>query len=308
MKAILRKINTFWKEDFHPYVYGFSLLFIGLAIYFNYHFDFEDSILDSYQVNWWASGLYFLYFFIPYFVVIGLYSLFYPDFCQRANNSFWIKSIFGIALISLKVWFFYHLLLSPDTAGLQERFLYGKISNRIVNLLFYGLGLFGFYYLYEQQNNNLYGLAEKEFNWRPYFYLLVIMVVPIFWASFQPDFLESYPRLHFRYVQKNYWQWFALFEPLYLAEFIGLEWFFRGFLVVGMIQVLGRKAVLPMALLYCVFHFGKPMGECIGSLFGGYILGIIAYSTRSIWGGVVIHMGVALLMDLFAIAAHQWWA
>lgn len=308
MRQIVGQLQLFWKDDFHPVVYGGAFIFISLSIYFNYHFNFEDGILDPYQPHWWASSLYFLYYAFPYFFVVGLYCVAYPSFKNRLNKEFWVKSLFGISLIAIKVWFFYHLLLAPEQASLQQLFLFGKISNRIVNLSFYTLGLFGFYYFFEKQNRNIYGLSERSFNWKPYFYLLACMVLPIVWASFQPDFLQAYPRLHFKYVTKNYWQWFALFEPLYLLEFIGLEWFFRGFLVVGMIQILGKKAVLPMAMLYCVFHFGKPMGECIGSLFGGYILGVISYSTKSVWGGVIIHMGVALLMDLFAIASHQWWA
>ena len=308
MKEIVLRLREFVEEDLHPWVYGCTLLFITAAIALNYQFDFEDSILDSYQMNWWAYGLYLIYFFVPYFFVIACYAVFQPEFKQQLTKAFWVKSIFGIALLALKVWFFYHLLLTPEQGSWQERFLFSKISNRIVNISFYALGILGFYFYFEQHNKNLYGLAEKEFNWKPYIYLLAIMVFPILWASFQADFLEAYPRLQFKYVTENYWQWFAVFEPLYLAEFIGLEWFFRGFLVVGMVQIIGKKAVLPMAVLYCVFHFGKPMGECIGSLFGGYILGAIAYSTRSVWGGIIVHMGIAFLMDLFAIAAHQFWA
>ena len=49
-------------------------------------------------------------------------------------------------------------------------------------------------------------------------------------------------------------------------------------------------------------HFGKPLGECISSVFGGYILGVIALYSRNIWGGVVLHMGVAALMELAAFS------
>jgi len=55
-----------------------------------------------------------------------------------------------------------------------------------------------------------------------------------------------------------------------------------------------------MVAAYAVLHFGKPLGESIGSIFGGYILGIIALYSRNIWGGVFVHGGIALLMEIFA--------
>jgi hypothetical protein len=42
------------------------------------------------------------------------------------------------------------------------------------------------------------------------------------------------------------------------------------------------------------------MHETIGSFFGGFILGTIALHTKSIWGGIIIHVGIALLMELLA--------
>ena len=56
-----------------------------------------------------------------------------------------------------------------------------------------------------------------------------------------------------------------------------------------------------MVVCYASLHFGKPLGETIGSIFGGYILGVLALQTRSIWGGIIVHVGVAWLMDLAAL-------
>ncbi len=71
-------------------------------------------------------------------------------------------------------------------------------------------------------------------------------------------------------------------------------------MVIGMANVLGRGAVMAMASVYCLLHFGKPAGEAISSIFGGYILGVVAYETRSIWGGIIVHMGIAWLMETVA--------
>jgi hypothetical protein len=67
-----------------------------------------------------------------------------------------------------------------------------------------------------------------------------------------------------------------------------------------MAKLLGKDAVLPMVATYVVLHFGKPMGETISSIFGGYILGILALYSKNIWGGIFLHGGTAFLMEIFA--------
>jgi hypothetical protein len=63
------------------------------------------------------------------------------------------------------------------------------------------------------------------------------------------------------------------------------------------------RAVLPMALFYCTVHFGKPMAECVSSLFGGLLLGIIALESRSIYVGVLLHLCLAWGLEI-AAALH----
>jgi membrane protease YdiL (CAAX protease family) len=44
------------------------------------------------------------------------------------------------------------------------------------------------------------------------------------------------------------------------------------------------------------------MAETFGAIGAGLILGTLAMRTRSIWGGVLIHIGVAMTMDVLALA------
>jgi hypothetical protein len=132
--------------------------------------------------------------------------------------------------------------------------------------------------------------------------MLLIMVPLIAAASTQPDFLRMYPKLNdvnsILYNMKNKWFFQLLHELSYGSDFISVELFFRGFLVLAFIKVVGKDAILPMACFYCTIHFGKPLGECISSYFGGIILGIVVYNTRSIIGGLTVHLGIAWLMEL----------
>ena len=132
--------------------------------------------------------------------------------------------------------------------------------------------------------------------------MLLIMVPLIAAASTQPDFLRMYPKLAdiepALVGVKNKWLYHLLHELSYGSDFISVELFFRGFLVLAFIKVAGKDAILPMACYYCTIHFGKPLGECISSYFGGMILGVVVYHTRSIIGGLIVHLGIAWLMEL----------
>ena len=150
------------------------------------------------------------------------------------------------------------------------------------------------------RDESFYGCSRKHFHLQPYLWLLVMMVPLVAAASTQDDFLFTYPK--FQTVPfadengKGFYQ--LLFELSYGSDFIGIELFFRGFLIVAFMKFAGKGAILPMALFYCTIHFGKPLGECISSFFGGIILGVVSYHTRSIWGGLMVHLGIAWLMEL----------
>ncbi|MEM6642430.1 MAG: CPBP family intramembrane glutamic endopeptidase, partial [Bacteroidota bacterium] len=95
------------------------------------------------------------------------------------------------------------------------------------------------------------------------------------------------------------WWLVLIYELCYGSNFISVELIFRGFLIFSFTRTLGSYAVLPMVATYAFLHFGKPLGETISSVFGGYVLGILSYNSKSIWGGILIHLGVAWLMELF---------
>jgi hypothetical protein len=131
--------------------------------------------------------------------------------------------------------------------------------------------------------------------------MLLIMLPLIVAASFNEGFLRQYPMYRtsnaHTYLNVPEWLTVAAYEIAYGLDFITVEYLFRGFMVIGMMTILGRGSVLTMAVVYCVLHFGKPAGEAISSVFGGYLLGAVAYETRSVWGGVIVHMGIAWIME-----------
>ena len=150
-----------------------------------------------------------------------------------------------------------------------------------------------------------YGLNFKFGNGKIYLSMLAIIAPLIILASFTPDFIQAYPRYRVWQFETMSilpaWASTSIFELFYVVDFAMTEWMFRGALVIGMVSILGKDAILPMASIYVFLHFGKPLGETISSFFGGYFLGILAFTTRHIWGGVILHAGIALLMELMGL-------
>ena len=101
--------------------------------------------------------------------------------------------------------------------------------------------------------------------------------------------LDFLPRVH--------WYDRLAYELSYGVDFLSIEIFFRGFIVLALAHFVGRDAILPMAAFYCVIHFGKPIPECISSYFGGLILGVLTFETQTIIGGLMVHLGIAWMME-----------
>ena len=88
----------------------------------------------------------------------------------------------------------------------------------------------------------------------------------------------------------------GIMMPLFTAA-LPEEFFFRGFLILSLFRICGAKCIIPAACFYCAIHLGKPAGEAISSFWGGLVLGIISYNTKSIWGGLIVHLGMAWFME-----------
>lgn len=131
-----------------------------------------------------------------------------------------------------------------------------------------------------------------------YLALFAAIMPAVVLASKTESFRHTYP--FYRFANRSHfdlWMW----QALYAAQFISLEFFFRGFLLQGLRRALGSNAIFVMIVPYCMIHYGKPMTETFGAIGAGLILGTLAMRTRSIWGGVLIHIGVATTMDVLAL-------
>lgn len=117
-------------------------------------------------------------------------------------------------------------------------------------------------------------------------------------ASTQPHFQKVYP---FYRKAGDSWTELLGWETAYAAQFVGLELFFRGFLLLYPARVLGAWAIPAMVTPYMMIHFAKPLPECFGSIVAGFVLGLVAIRTRSVWAGMGVHVAVAWSMDLLSL-------
>ncbi|MBS1680842.1 MAG: CPBP family intramembrane metalloprotease [Bacteroidetes bacterium] len=146
-----------------------------------------------------------------------------------------------------------------------------------------------------------YGLKTSQvFGYYKIYALTFAILFPfLFLAAYTYEFQVTYP--FFVPPIEEFVPFYLIGELLYVLTFFALEFFFRGFMVLGLKKNLGFYSVFVMTVPYCMIHFAKPLPECIGSIFAGVFLGLMSYKTQSIWMGSLIHSAVALSMNWLSL-------
>ena len=307
MRQVWINFKCHAKENFDFKTYFAVSAFLTICIFFNYKWDFEDSVLDSYYGTPLGYVGYALFFTVPFLSVTGILSMFDRRIRPFSSLKFWVYLFAAGAIVGVFQGFYHADILYVKLPKEAVSFVW-KSGRMLRNFVFIIVPIVLFYLFYDRKNHeSLYGLTLKGVHFRPYVVMLLLMVPLIVLASFQEDFIDYYPTYKrtkgAEFAQwSGFSEWWAvlMYEFTYAMRFVSIELFYRGFLIFAFVRFLGPKVMLPMAAAYCFLHFGKPMGEAVSSVFGGYILGVVSLQSKNIWGGVFIHMGIALLMELVA--------
>lgn len=295
MKGILGYIRQYFHEA-NKWVLTICTFFIALLIVLNYSKGLENYLITHSSLPYAPiTGHWIIYsaaFLLPYCLI----------YFNKKKSLQFSKTAIVCLLISP--------LLFALKAGIDTTFHFSDNNdwNSYWNTVLYWpirlLLVFFLLFIVQRWLNpdeSFYGLKTQPTKWKPYITMLLIMLPLIAIASTQADFLAVYPKMKRVLPLPDgatpSWLYKILFEATYGSDFISIELFFRGFLIVGLAKWFGKEAILPMACFYCSIHFGKPLGECISSYFGGLLLGIVSYHTRSIYGGLMVHLGIAWLME-----------
>ncbi|MCW8830500.1 MAG: CPBP family intramembrane metalloprotease [Gammaproteobacteria bacterium] len=155
-----------------------------------------------------------------------------------------------------------------------------------------------------KQNLLDYFLTIRGFTSKlPLYLLFYLCILPGLWlASKSSSFTQTYP--FYIFAHRSTFD-FITWELLYALHFVAVEFIFRGVMLKGLGDYFGHRAIFIMMVPYTLVHIGKPLPEVLGAIVAAIILGTLAMRTRMIWGGVLIHILVALTMDSLAMQYCQ---
>ncbi|MCB9674309.1 MAG: CPBP family intramembrane metalloprotease [Alphaproteobacteria bacterium] len=311
MKKLALMLIAFVREDFDWVVYLGTALLIGGLMVANYQYDAFDALTrtthDPLQMFSFA-----VFYGVPWLSVVLLQAArgrLQSD-GDPIDRDFVRMALMALFVVSFVDWFPYHLDLVDQAPPPARSWVRGMLWNMKSTLCWFTpMAIWWVVFDRPRGVARLYGFTTKGFDVKPYLMCLSVIAPLVAWASFQPAFLRTYPTYKPWTGVEEYLGVHPLvtvlpYELVYGFDFSFVEMFFRGFLVIGMAKWLGRNAVLPMVAMYAVLHFGKPVPETIGSVIGGYILGVFALRSKSILGGIMLHLGMAWSMEAAAFAQH----
>ena len=306
MKKLLFWTLSFIKADFSWIVYIYSALFLSLSIYLNY-FTNSFRVLSEYSgtlsVLWYCA-----FYAVAYYGIALPQALFRKNTAPVCRLSFWCKSAFLILLLALVSSGILPNLIRALPLPKAEMKYVLPLSFYLQFWLVLLVPIMILRYGFDRGQKTLYGLSAFRPNSLPYLAIIVFLLPLVIAASFQIAFLLTYPLfkpwLHTPAFGLNLVQMTLLFECAYGGSLVLTELLFRGAFTLGMKTVLNRNVILPMVAVYVFTHFGKPPAEAIGSVFAGYFLGVLAYQSNSITGGILVHIGIAYAMESAAFIQH----
>ncbi|MDR2039413.1 MAG: CPBP family intramembrane metalloprotease [Bacteroidales bacterium] len=308
LKFLVQDFLTFFRKDFHIAAYLYVFIIVGTFIGLIYGTEWGEQITYSRIPTPFPILNNILMYLLIYFLVAIPVACIKKETGKLRNPLFYIKAILITSLIGFADAFSWREVLQLPSLTAEEQNYIFRTLWRMRNAVFVIPVLVLLRLFIDKNVKGLYGLCSGNHHVKAYLYLYVVILPVLIIVSFTPDFLSYYPS----YKPWNYenafgnpvWLNTLIFETVYMSDFLMVELIFRGALVIGMVSLMGRNAVLPMIAVYVALHFGKPVLETISAFFGGYFLGALAFQTRHIWGGVIIHMGIALIIELLRFFQH----
>lgn len=310
MRYLLDILRHHWQNDFDGKRFIAVFLFASFLTYLNQVYGLIKPPILSLHHAWRIVP--YLFLFGTVYIVSAFIAC--KNILHKKEFLLMVLICFGINAIDqsyILLWFIkiaaYHTEEMRDAIGNLSTHAVSIGSIIVPMLLFYRWGAKKF------DIPGFFGLTlKKHASLKPYLLILAGMSVLIALSAYTKGISTYYPVVkrstfvayHFLFSISKPMATF-IYEFIYASDFLSVELYFRGLLIFVFVRYLGNSVMLPMAACYMIYHFGKPVLETVSSFFGGYLLGILALHTRNIWGGVIVHMGVAMLMEFFAyIVSH----
>jgi membrane protease YdiL (CAAX protease family) len=177
------------------------------------------------------------------------------------------------------------LLLTVDH---YQRLTAYKYWDRLILYLFIPLAFVLFIF---RENPRCYGLTLGD--WKAGLIITlagILIMAPIIWYLGKND--PSMTNYYKSRVVGLPWTTFL--------DLIGLEFFFRGWILFGYARKFGPEALWLQAAPFALAHVGKPEVETLSTIFGGFAFGWVAWRTRSFLYPFLIHWFIASFVILVA--------
>ena len=127
-----------------------------------------------------------------------------------------------------------------------------------------------------------------------------IVLTAVCLAAMAPILYEASTMPEFRsYYRIDAVDWPDLLLNTALLMF-AWEFLFRGYMLFGLEESIGKSAIFVQTIPFVLLHLGKPFLETLFCIPGGFVLGYVAYRSRSVLPCFIIHFGMYLMMIYFA--------
>ncbi|MDL2314839.1 hypothetical protein LJC16_01100 [Bacteroidales bacterium OttesenSCG-928-C19] len=309
LTLLFQDFKSFFQKDFNLKAYTYALAVIAASIFVVYATPF-GKLISRAQIptdNRIVNDI--LLFLFMYFVVLIPVLFIKKEQQILKKGAFWFKSILFVSVLAFSSAFSWRNVLDfPSLSSIESSFVF-KVLWRSCNITIVLPVLILYRIFIDKKVKGLYGICRGNHHIKAYLSLYIIILPILIGISFTPDFKSYYPSYKpwlFGDEVFNLPTWLStvIYETVYMSDFVMVELIFRGAMVIGMATLLGRNAVLPMVGIYVMLHFGKPVMETMSAIFGGYFLGTLAFQTKHIWGGIIIHMGIALIIELLRFSQY----
>ena len=307
-RSLLGEVASFVREDFtlakYSYAVGLIVLFDVLEIRSGLFSGFISSGLGT-DREWLAAPLLYL----------ALYFLMLVPTVVMSGESWrlrrWQAWVLPAALLCLQGMSqfasYYYSWLRSLNLGPLELYFTGSSCVYLVRGLTILLGICLFRFATERRFG-LFGLPRNGRYLELYAMAFLVMLPFLVIFSSTDNFLNYYPVFKFWEASGAFgfadWQLSSLFDLSYSIDYFSVECIFRGAFVIGLMRWLGLRSILPMILVYTAIHAGKPYVEMCSAAVGGYLLGVLAFRTKHLWGGIFAHVAIAISMEVLASMWH----
>lgn len=292
--SIILPFKIYFESDFKPKLLASIFIFLFLFSIFEYIFNLNK--------DFGTLGVISI-FLIPFFVTVCLIAKHKKNYEFVQSKFFWILSFLILLILIANDEMKISIWIARSFIPEGYRFIGYKILKQFEILIFYLIPFLLWNPLkrLQEPSRNKESMSRLEVPLSSYLFFFIPMIFVTILISFHHDFRLYYPIVPLDKPEIGYvatLQWIIAFEIFYILAFIATEWFFRGFIIREFETFLGKESILLMLPLYVSIHFGKPFLETISSMFGGFVLGILSYYTGNIRGGVLLHIGIAMTMEI----------